>query len=395
MLLAGASELIAALTDRGLAAETLVRHVHVRSAVGTSYFPEIAKLRALRGLLGQVCEAYAPGTRHDDLIVQAVTSGRSMTRFAPYVNLLRTTTAAAAAVLGGCDTLVVRPFTEPQGRPDAFALRLARTTQLILRDEAYLDKVADPAAGSYYIEQLTEAIARRAWALFQEIEAQGGLRAALRSGFVQAMIRESRQARLQAIGTRTRTLVGLNRYPDPDEPSPDAPAAPRREAPDFTGDPIDALPPVRDAAGFEALRDRTAAFAERTGHLPHVQLVLFGPRAMRSARANFSRDFFGCAGFRVTEDRGFDDPADAEDTLRTSDADVVVFCSADDAYAEAVPALVAALPDAARPLLVVAGNPKADRAELEAAGIDSFIHLGTPLLEALEAYQRQLGVTLA
>lgn len=393
-LLAAAQTYLSELTDRGLSPTALAHQLHVRVPAGTSYFMEIAKLRALRRLLGQVLAAYDSDAGDVPVLVQAATSRRSMTLYDPYVNMLRATTQAASAILGGCDTLTVRPYNAVFGTPDDFGLRIARTTQLILRDEAYLHKVVDPSAGSYYIEHLTDDLGEQAWTLFQEIESQGGLLAVLKTGWLQGQITETRQARAQQLASRRRVLVGTNQYPNTEETLSDN-VTEELAAPTATvdGTAIEPLPPVREAAAFETLRRRTEAYADAQDHVPTVYLLPFGHRALRSARANFARNFFGCAGFAIEEGADFDEVEAAADALRAVQADVVVLCSADDAYRPAAPPLIEAIqqttPDA---LVVVAGNPTDDLDALRDAGVNDFIHLRRNVLETLLDYQRRLGI---
>ena len=190
LLLAAVSEYLTQLLERGARVADVLPHLFVNVTVGPSYFIEVARLRAIRLLIPQVVEAFNPGEKTDPLPVHAVTSLRNTAPGDSYMNLLRTTSEACAAVVGGCDVLAVQPFD----RPDCggFSYRLARNVQLILRHEAYLDKVGDPSAGSYYVEILTDAVARRAWQLFKEIEAAGGLLKGLESGFIHRMIEEKR-----------------------------------------------------------------------------------------------------------------------------------------------------------------------------------------------------------
>ena len=193
--MAALSEYLASLAEAGCPAATTCRSTHLRLPVGPSYLKEIAKLRAARLLFPQVGNAYAssPVLKGSDAYLQAVTSHHSYTPEDPHQNLLRGTTEAMAGLLGGADTLTVQPFTSP-APPDDFAVRLARNTQLILQEEAYLGKVIDPAGGAYYIELLTDRMARSAWSLFQQVETQGGLLEAYRTGFIQQQLDDARES---------------------------------------------------------------------------------------------------------------------------------------------------------------------------------------------------------
>ncbi len=426
--LAALSELLAQATDRGCSADAVRRALHLIVPVGTSFFVEIGKLRALRLLLPQVLEAYeAEGALP---LLQATTAWRDQTVYDPHVNMLRATTAATAAVVGGCDVLTVRPFDEAFEAPDAFAYRIARNTQLILKHEAHFDVVADPAAGAYYVEQLTDQLAEKAWALFQNVEAQEGLLAALRSGWVQEQICSVQSTRQKEVAERERVLVGTNHYPDLDEARraalPDesddpplqhtnvsldlhdaaSPLATIRQAVDEVatlGDvvhalragtsEIDSLPLQRTAEPFETLRLRTETYAAEQDRAPTVFLLPIGHPSWRSARATFARNFFGVAGFDIVENLRFDTPEEGARAALEANADVVVICSSDAEYAEVTPPVCSTLHDAGSDaLIVVAGYPSDQIVALEEAGVDGFIHKRSPLLDTLADYQQRLGI---
>ena len=401
LLLASVSEHLAQGTEHGLAPEHLVERLHLVVPVGTRYFPEIARLRALRLLFAQVAGAFTE-EEAPPAFIQAAFSRHTQTRYDAPTNLLRSTTEAAAALLGGCDVLAVHPFDLL--RPNAFTHRMARNVPLLLRHEAHLDHVTDPAAGSYYLEVLTDKMARAAWALFQEFEAEGGLLAALESGFVQKKIAAHRAQQQEDVATRRRVLVGTNHYPPPDEERLDdveaTPEANPGDADDQTKSgglpaPITAapLPARRLAEPFEALRLRTERFARRQGRTPTVFLLPFDRPAVRSARANFARNLFGCAGFRVEEPPGFDDAEEAAAAAARSEAALVVLCSTDDAYASLAPVVRQRLQQmGAPPLLVAAGRPGAHESALREAGVDGFIHRGQNALTVLAFYQEKIGI---
>lgn len=399
--------------------------------VDTSYFIAIAKLRALRLLIPQVFAPFGVDLPPTAPFIQAVTARRSETQTGVHVNMLRATTEAAAAVLGGCDVLTVRPFTAAQSpAPGDFAQRMARNTQLILREESHLDHVADPSAGSYYIETMTNQLAQAAWGVFQDIERRGGLLAALQAGWLQDAIAAVRTERLERVATRQDVLVGTNHYPNPDEaPSrpadtstdraprprsdvelPTRPAALVEALPGAFGNgatlgdalaalrgdeapTLDALPAVRLSHAFEALRRRTADWAATHGGPPRVTLLPMGNPAVRSARATFARNVFGVAGFAIDEHLQFDTPAAAAQAVQDAEADIAVLCSADDAYPDLAPALAEALhATGSEALLVVVAAPDEPLDALTAAGVDGFIHAGAPLLETLNNYQQRLGI---
>ena len=204
------SETLVQLQNRDISPDEIAPALQWIVPVDTSYFVAIAKLRALRLLIPQVLGAFDVDVDPTSPFIQALTSRRSETRHGPYVNLLRGTTEAASAVIGGCDVLTVRPFTASFAAPSDFSQRLARNTQHILRAESHLDHVADPAAGSYYVEQMTDQIARTAWSFFQDIEADGGFLDALHAGTVQKRIADVRSERMERIANRDHVLVGTS-----------------------------------------------------------------------------------------------------------------------------------------------------------------------------------------
>ncbi len=425
--LAAANTYLAGLTARHVSVDQVTRRMRFVVPVGGSFFMEMAKLRALRLLAAQLVRAYdqeAPQATY----VEAVTARWNLTGYDPHGNLLRATTEATAAVLGGCDALLVLPFDEAAGPPGDFSLRLARNVQLILKHEAHLDAVADPGAGSYYVEALTDHLARHAWSLFQRVEAEGGLVQALQRGFVQQEIQAVRAQREQAVATGRRVLVGVNRYPNPDETrlkkveeaaaaaSPDAShvrsiassmhALRRRlgegamlddllestDAADLVV--VEPLPTRRGAVPFEALRLRTERHARETGRRAVVLPVMLGDPVLSNLRATFARNAFGCAGLVVLEERRFETAEAAACAATESAADIVVLCSADPEYAAYAPALCEALKTADRhPLVVVAGQPSVLSEDGHAAGVDAFIHRKSNLLETLTGLQERLGMT--
>jgi methylmalonyl-CoA mutase len=260
-----------------------------------------------------------------------------------------------SAVIGGGDSLAVEAF--------GFDPHLALNVQRVLREEAHLDKVADPAGGSYYVEALTEALAGEAWKLFQQVESEGGWQKAVQSGFVEKALTASREAKAKSIASRRRTLVGVNNYPNlNDEPVTI----------------VDASGEGRLAAPFEAIRARTAAHAQQTGRYPKVLLLKRGDVKMKMARANFCLNFFGCAGFDIVESEQNAD----------SDADLIVLCSSDPEYLSFAQEVC---PSVSVPVLV-AGNPKEQIEALKAAGVQGFVHVLSNAVDTLTEWQGKLGI---
>src|SRR5215218_2347470 len=219
-----------------------------RYGASADQFTTIAALRAARRLWDRVGEVSGAAP---DLRAQrqhAVTSSVMTTKHDPWVNLLRTTVACFAAGVGGADVVTVQPFDAALGLPDAFSRRIARNTQNLLVEEGHLARVLDPAGGSWYVESLTDSLARAAWDWFTEIERAGGLAAALDSGLVGDRIAAAWDDRAERLAHRTDALTGVSGFPNLTEKLPERePAAALL--------PSGGLPRVRAAQEFEALRD--------------------------------------------------------------------------------------------------------------------------------------------
>jgi methylmalonyl-CoA mutase len=368
-------------------------------AVGPSTFIEIAKLRAARILWAQAVSAFGPAADSAcRMRLHVRTPQRNKSAYDRYSNLLRVTTEAFSAVVGGCDKLTVEPF--------AFDAHLALNVQRILKEESHLDAVADPAGGSYYIEALTDALGRPAWALFQQVEAEGGYAKALASGSIGKALGATRDARAKAYSARRRALVGVNNYPNVEEKTPEVeiPAvesagSPAESNPSLSSGeqirpqagvgklkhapPMQAndLPQVRVAEPFEKIRRRTAEHARAAGRYPKVLLLKRGDVKMKGARANFCFNFFGCAGFDMVE---------AEE-YRGTDADLIVLCSSDAEYL----ALAQEVCPAVKIPVLVAGNPKEQMEALQAAGVQGFVHVFSDLIQTLTEWQDKLGMRSA
>jgi methylmalonyl-CoA mutase len=324
-------------------------------AIGSNYFFEIAKLRAARMLWAHAVSAFQPRDESSCLMkVHACTSLCNKSIYDPFTNVLRATTEAMAAVIGGCDSLEVRPFR--------FSDRLAMNIQRLVQEESHFDRVADPAGGSYYVEWLTGALAKQGWRLFQQVEAEGGYTKA--KGSIDSALAESRAARDKAVSSRRRTLVGVNNYPDPNE-TIDGPV----EVPQGIW---------RAASPFERLRLKTEMFTREHGKRPKVLLLERGDLMMRQARSQFSQNFFGCVGFEIEISHEYE----------CTDADLIVLCSSDPEYL----ALAQEVCPKVKQPVVVAGNPKAQLEQMKAVGVQGFIHIRADAIEVLTEWETRLGI---
>lgn len=378
------------LTEKGLSPDEVAQKMKFNMSVSNNYFMEIARLRAARLLWAHIIRAFgAEKEKSMQMIIHCETGSFNKTIYDPYVNLLRTQTEAMSAALGGAHSITVLPFDSFYQNPSVFSERIARNQQVLLKEESSLDKTADVAGGSYYIENLTASIAEQAWNLFLETEDKGGFISALRSGLIQEKIKESAGRKNQNLDTRRENLLGINQFPDFREVITDKLDDAFFHPSDFSVETpeIVTLRPYRVSQRFESLRYKTDC--DSVAHKrPAVFMLTIGNPAMRMARAQFSCNFFAAAGFEVIDNNGFSSVDDGIEAARTARADIIVICSSDEEYALLVPELAGKVNDR---IIVVAGNP-ACRPDLEAQGVTNFIHARSNLLDELIKYQRILNI---
>jgi methylmalonyl-CoA mutase len=295
-----------------------------------------------------------------------------------------------SASLGGADSITVLPFNAAYEESNEFSDRIARNQQLLLKEESHFSKIADPAAGSYYLEELTASIADQAWKLFLEVQEKGGYLAALREGFIQAEIKKMAGKRDMNIATRRENLLGVNQFPNFTEKLDAELDAAVFAATDLTaeGAEIETLKPYRGAQAFEALRYKTDVYA-KTNKRPLAFMLTIGNLGMRKARAQFACNFFAVAGFDVLDNNGFKTVEEGVEAARKAGAAIVVICSSDDEYAELAPAAFDAI--GGKAIFVVAGAPACTE-ELKAKGIANYINVKSNLLAELKTYQSTLGI---
>ena len=386
--LSAGNDYIARLTDAGVDAELAARKLRFSFAVTSNYFLEIAKFRAGRMLWANIVNEYKPECECAcKMIAHAETSTFNLTLFDAHVNLLRTQTETMSAALAGVNSITVTPFDKTYKTPDDFSERIARNQQLLLKEECHFNKVVDPAAGSYFIENLTVSIAKQAWDLFLNVEEEGGMLEAVKAGKVQEAVNASNKARHDAVSKRKEVLLGTNQFPNFNEKAGEK--NPVEAQCCCSGNscekPIATLNFNRAASEFEALRLQT----ERSGKRPKAFMLTIGNLAMRQARAQFSCNFLACAGYEVIDNLGFPTVEEGVEAAMKAGADIVVICSSDDEYAEyAVPAFKALN---GRAMFIVAGAP-ACMEDLKAAGIENFIHVRVNVLETLKEYNAKLGI---
>jgi methylmalonyl-CoA mutase len=389
--LAAAVDCLRALDAGGTPLDAARGMIYFRLAADADEFLTIAKFRAVRKLWARVEEAC--GLTPKPVTVAAETAWRMMTKRDPYVNMLRTTIAVAAAGLGGADNIAVLPHTAAIGLPDAFARRVARNTQLILLEESNLDKVSDPAAGSGAIEDITSKLAAAAWLQFQEIDKAGGAWSALERGLIQKNVAAVRAEREKAAARRKDAITGTSDYPDLNEKLPAvlnvAPMAPPKEA---TAKPAaEPLPSIRLAEPFEKLRDASDRAQAKTGVRPKVFLATLGKLAEFTARAMFAKNFYEAGGIEAVGNDGFKDQAAMVSAFKASGAKLACLCSSDAVYAlQATPA--AKTLTAAGAVVHLAGRPGDHETDWQQAGVKRFIYVGCDALSTLQAAHDILGI---
>lgn len=435
--LASGVEYIRALSARKLKASAVAPKIRFTFAIGPQFFLEVSKFRAFRLLWSRVAQSYELTAKASRPIVHARTNRWGKTVLDPHVNMLRVTTEAFSAVLGGVDSLQIGTFDEVLGGSDEFSRRIARNLHTLLAEEFHTVAPVDPAGGSWVVEKTTDEFARKAWALFQDIEKQGGFAAALRSGYVQKLVATTSAEKDDAVSKRRLGIVGTNLFPNLKEKPIARPAfdqaafaaarateikgrrsaAPKAAATDVDAlikaaaagatvgqiaslngsaaeAPVTAVPAKRAAAGFEELRARSDAFAKKTGARPKVFLAKMGPVKQHKPRTDFSAGFFAVGGFEAIAKEAFETPEAAAKAAAASGAPVAVLCSTDDTYPALVPIFAGALKQAKPDMVVVLAGLPADKAQIDsfhAAGIDEFIHIRANVRELLAKLLKQIG----
>lgn len=389
--LAQGAEYLTALTEKGVEIDAVAKNLKFNFSVSANYFMEIAKLRAARLLWAQIVKAYGPKCECSaKMTIHAETGSWNKTVYDAYVNMLRTQTEAMSASIGGADSITVLPFNAAYEASNEFSDRIARNQQLLLKEESHISKIVDPAAGSYYIEELTASIAENAWKLFIDVQEKGGFIAALREGFIQAEVKKMAAKRDGNVATRRENLLGVNQFPNFTEKVEGELDAAVFAPVDLTaeGAEIETLKPYRGAQAFEALRYKTDVYS-KTNKRPLAFMLTIGNLAMRKARAQFACNFFAVAGFDVLDNNGFKTVEEGVEAAQKAGAAIVVICSSDDEYAEFAPAAFEAL--GGKAIFVVAGAPTCAE-DLKAKGIQHFISVKSNVLAELKNYQSLLKI---
>ena len=367
--LAAGAEYLRLLTRAGFSVRDALRLIEFRYAATDEQFVTIAKLRAARTLWNRVAELSGADAADRAQQQHAVTSGPMMTRYDPWVNLMRTTVAAFSAGIGGADAVTVLPFDATLGVPEALGRRLARNISSLLISEAHVAEVADPAAGAYAVEMLTAQIAEAAWAEFARIERDGGIPQVVSDGVLSARWASTARERRIRIAHRRIPITGVSEFPQRDEvPPPRTPPAPIGNA-------------GRWATEFEDLRDHPAAGP--------VFLATLGPLAAHTARASFAANLFTAGGVDTVTAGPTSNAADVVDAYRPTKAPVACLAGTDAAYGDLGPAVIAALRAAGARWVVLAGKPAGPAADL-AGLIDDHVAMGEDVLGFLRRTRAHL-----
>ncbi len=450
---ATAVEYLNEMVSRGLKVDDVAKRIKFTFGIGSFYFMEIAKLRAARLLWSKILEAYGVKEENRKIFIHGKTSQFNQTFFDPFVNSLRTTTGAFSAIVGGVDSLQTNTYDESFNVPDDFSRRLARNTQIILKEESHLDQVIDPSGGSFFVEKLTDDIANAAWKLFQTIEEKGGMLKTIQSGFVHDEIAKVADAKKKDFAKRKSVLVGTNMYANPKEepleikqPDYDSIYKKRVEyiqkyrvngddkkhssildklqktadtksydmidkatdaylegaslgeisksirASSEKGISVKPLSQFRIAEMFEKLRIASENYKKKTGSKPKIFLATMGPLKQFKGRADFSRAFFEVGGFEIVYPNGFSTTDEAVKAAIDSKANAVVICSTDDTYPDLVPSIVKGIKEKSMDTTVIlAGYPKDQIEEHKKSGVDDFIYLGADAHSILSNLLKRIG----
>lgn len=380
------------LTDNGISADEAAQKIRFHFAIGSEYFMEIAKFRAFRYLWSKVVNAYGiKNIQKAAATIHASGSYWNKTVYDPYVNMLRSTTETMSAIISGVDSITVFPFDNTYATPDDFSERIARNQSLILKEESYFGKVNDPAAGSYYIENLTEELITYGWKLFLETDKKGGYLHLFKNGEIQNKIKKEAKIKDMDIAFGKKAVLGVNKYPNFTEHlkklENESVLFPKNINTDKQE--TEPLTIYRGAMAFEQLRYKTDKYSLHKPR-PKVWMFTYGNLAMRRARSQFASNFFGVAGFEIIDNKGFETIEQGIKKALKDKPDIVVLCASDEDYKTLALQAFKALKN--NFIVILAGYPEEIREKLQKEGFNNFIHAKSNLLEELKKYQNMLGI---
>lgn len=389
-----ASSLVAylrAFEADGVAPDVALRMISFGVATDADLFLTAAKLRAARQIIWRIADAAGAGDAVAEMKITATTSERMMAKRDVWTNMLRTTAATTAAALGGATGIVVHPFSWPLGKPDEFAARIARNQQLVAAEESSLGRVVDPAGGSWYVENLTETLAKESWQRFQDLEAEGGVIASLDKGLLQKRIAETAEKRAARVATGRAALTGVSAFPLLGD---DGVTVAPHDAVEAVATTELAVPlsPRRAAEPFEVLRDAADRFEEKAGQKPRVFLASLGTVADHNIRTTWMKNFLAAGGIEALVTDGYASAHDAAVAFNDSGASIACICSNDGIYAEIGAETAKALKGAGAQRVELAGKPGDFKGDLDAAGVDTYLFVGVDALDRLRDLHAALGV---
>ncbi|WP_026463274.1 methylmalonyl-CoA mutase family protein [Adhaeribacter aquaticus] len=353
------------LGDKGIPPSTIFRNMQFLISAGTHYFMEIAKVRAIRWLwsgLVKATEEEPELAAH--LRIHATTSSWTMTAFDVHTNILRATTETMGAIISGCDSISVLPFDQVIQKENAFSERIARNIPLILKHENFFDQAIDPAAGSYYIESLTQELAQKAWALFQEIEAQGGFTKAVTSGFINKILTATASEKIKKVTAGKEVLVGTNHFVN------------KQEKIDYNIEELiqsQHFDQTRASYQFEVMRFAALLHYQKQNQRPKAVIAIIGPDIQEHIHAAFAKEFFDCSNFD-TQILHFDSVKSSLEKLLFVPCKVIVLSSTESQFSRFYQHFTEALKKHKnRPLLIIAASPEEMKEELLDSGFDGHI----------------------
>lgn len=401
------------LLDNGWELKKALSKFVFHFAIGSNFFMETAKLRAARILWSKTAEAFGAENEDRKMVLSAETSKFTKTIFDPYVNMLRAGNEAFAAVLGGIQYLHIGSFDEPAGSANLFSERVARNTQLVLKSEAHLEKVADPAGGSWYVESLTKELAEKAWELFLEVDRRGGIYETLKSGWLQEQITQTAEVRELDISTRKKSMIGTNVYANLSDGISE-PVVQEIQR-DYMIDSLEALigkiasestlkesfkevkpsfTPLkikRLAEPFEELRFK-AMKLKKKGVDPIVGLICLGELKKHKARADFISGLLSAGGIHVERSGEVDTLSAAIQFIESLNARQFVICGDQSAYNSFGPELAQEITREHDVKLYLAGIPDEKQSEWKTSGIQECLHVRSNAIQTLSAMLQEMEV---
>ncbi|WP_110927500.1 methylmalonyl-CoA mutase family protein [Bacillus massiliglaciei] len=394
--LSAAARYLEAGLEKGMDAGDIAGLMVFSFAVSSDYFMNIAKLRAARRLWAAMAEAYEADPERFKMHIHGITSEAEGTVCDPHVNILRTANQAFAAAVGGVQSLEILPFDHTIGTASDTSERIARNIHLILKEEAHLTKVADPAGGSYYVEKLTNELAEQAWTKFLEIDQAGGILHLIQTGRLQKEINEIQKERVRNAACRKESIIGTNVYPNPEEKLPFDQNKPQKlplEINEATA--IEPLKLKRTAEPFEILRNRSQNYQRKTGQPPKTGLINLNDIQSSKPRADFIKGMLAAGGVHPIESKGCHTAEEAADFAKETGLLAYILCGSDGscrAFGEdAVNEIKRHFPDT--PVYMAGLQAEDWIGRLKKAGLEGFIHKETNAVELLERLLRQLGVS--